>query len=610
MVKFNIFNIGNKDLVSSGLNLEKNNTYSGVENNYNKSIFGNDNEASLLTIDKQKLEKLKSICRNLIESGELNQKALERIDTLDEYDLSYLLKLDEDSMKRACKLLFVEKRKKQLNVSDITNLSLLPDEKFEKIKKFLFIENRMIQFNGNEILTLVNFSEDELKKAEPLLTIPGRGRFQFTDLEIAKLVTLQEEELEKIKPLLYVEDRYVQFDADNIVELVKLPPQLFDRALKALADDVNVEINGKNSELRIRKENVEHTIDIAKKIDHYITYGNYKDTNIPQNEDVLYYDEQGNIIKTLRIDVGNLPEIPDISITRADGTTIPIQWSTVNQTTGEINAERHYISPNGVTTDYEYTESENLKIIDYTIVDKDSNVLLDRHLTFEKISDNEYISSINGYIYKSIFKDNILTVIDIKSNEINEVDLSEICELEDNEIIDVIKNTPANLLMHLGKIPINIERDPFYFDSGKLENSDGLSIKLGTLTYINRWFSDFLAIFIHEFGHYLDFNIDDNSCSNISGVLDSDNTINRTFRKEYERFKQCTSEHQQECISYFTEYNLADDERVAETTMILNAGLPAYLANMRVSYFMEYFPETIAEISKAIDVQQEKLQNY
>ena len=109
---------------------------------------------------------------------------------------------------------------------------------------------------------------------------------------------------------------------------------------------------------------------------------------------------------------------------------------------------------------------------------------------------------------------------------------------------------------------------------------------------------------MHEYGHYLDSEIDSENNNAISG----DSELNAIFEEEFNAFIATSDGRQQAYISYFTEYDKvrAAQERVAEGNMLLNT-IPNKQFAIRSQYYQQNFPRTIAKIQELLNKRQKEL---
>jgi hypothetical protein len=179
-------------------------------------------------------------------------------------------------------------------------------------------------------------------------------------------------------------------------------------------------------------------------------------------------------------------------------------------------------------------------------------------------------------------------------------------------ILEILERVPANLLMVMDKLPIkSISLD--VDNSSKRENNacwreSERFIELGQyediIDEINNTNKEcvaefMLSTFMHEYGHYLDSDVETGLCEAISNNQD----LKAIYQEEIEAFGKSSTTQQQKYLSYFvkgiSEQRNAQ-ERVAEATMLLNT-IPGKSFSVRSVYFQENFPRTIAKINELIN---------
>ena len=98
---------------------------------------------------------------------------------------------------------------------------------------------------------------------------------------------------------------------------------------------------------------------------------------------------------------------------------------------------------------------------------------------------------------------------------------------------------------------------------------------------------------MHECGHFKDLSDKPNF-----EVISSNQELIETFRREFQAFKEDSTTTQQHAIQHLTRDGIT--EIVAETNMLIN-GFSTEETNYRDFCLQQYFPETIAIITKLLD---------
>ena len=110
------------------------------------------------------------------------------------------------------------------------------------------------------------------------------------------------------------------------------------------------------------------------------------------------------------------------------------------------------------------------------------------------------------------------------------------------------------------------------------------------------------ALYMHEFGHYLDSdkeNLKKHTISTSSEVVN-------IFKEELENLKYCTTSIEQNSMSHVIgkSYMDSESEIVADTNALLHTEEPTNAA--RLALFMQHFPRTIAKIAEILEEEESK----
>lgn len=124
-------------------------------------------------------------------------------------------------------LLYIPQRgESQFNALELAHLSKLDEVSIQNAKKRgLFAQKAAGKdhlMSAQSIAELAKIPDANWEKAQSLIHIPQRGDYQFSVKEITKLSELDTIQFAKAKDFLYVENREMQFNADSILELIKL----------------------------------------------------------------------------------------------------------------------------------------------------------------------------------------------------------------------------------------------------------------------------------------------------------------------------------------------------------------------------------------------------
>ena len=643
---------------------ERAKTLFNVESRGERQLCGTD-IAQLAKLPKDKFAHVKDLL--YVESRDEKQ--------FDGMEIASLAKLSEKEFERAKTLFNVDSRgDKQFYGAEIVELSKLSKEEFERAESLFYVDNREQQFAGYEIAALSKLSKEEFEHAKRLFNLPDR-LLQLSANDIVELVKLPEDKYAQAEKLLYLEERELNYGKDiatlaaltddeisnvsdymsdwyfNSYNLVLMAQNNCEELNQYLNENPNPEIvyTAGNS-IKFKNENMFYTYDKTGLIETgeeqkvpdsenikngtLTTYMNTKlnvkheilEGEIPNKNDIktvfeetlTFFDNDGNVIRTVTMKRNPTNGTLNVSETGKDGNQIPIQWESIDPYTGANITERHLISPEGVRTDFFCEESDKLKITDYVITDKDGKNLINVHQTFEQKSDNIFISSINTtgkpedtQIYKIIYtKDGKIKILDKNNKKTTVIDLKKYIPDEKSleKLLPTIKQLPAQVLLEFEEKPLtmgymeNIQHNAFWMSLSNtliLGNFDNTTDKENTL----------LAVITHELGHYLDlYNKDISKNTNYINSYDTEESkfadnpeIIAIYKEEFNAFIEKTTSAQQQYIDYFTDPNWIGQskERIAETHSLLYSK-EGSMINTRRLYLAEYFPRTVAAIMKLL----------
>ena len=108
------------------------------------------------------------------------------------------------------------------------------------------------------------------------------------------------------------------------------------------------------------------------------------------------------------------------------------------------------------------------------------------------------------------------------------------------------------------------------------------------------------GVFMHEFGHFLDTEID----SEKFGEISQNPEFLKVYKKELENFKHSSTSLMQEYVDYFIDHEGDDIGAQAETVAESHKILTSPHTETRTYYLQQNFPETIAKIAELLEKQQ------
>ena len=280
---------------------------------------------------------------------------------------------------------------------------------------------------------------------------------------------------------------------------------------------------------------------------------------------------------------------PDMDITECTLTKgEPISQIIKNPDGSVTYIEDFQMNQFGIDRIYTEKKDENGNILHssytYKITDTENEtVLMDISRSFEKLSNNSAINTINGIEYKLEYEDETKIIKISDGNKTKTIDFSsKLPSFSDDILWETIKKLPVDTLL---KIDRNIDKWHF------CEAEDSiLQARIKTLSTSNH-----PNIIDHEVGHLNSFEDD--------SIYFNDDLI-QTYGREMDVFKENMPYNEQLFVQYFSpraELMQADgyDEFVAETNIILNTyGIDYKKFKTRSQFLAKYFPETIAKIAQ------------
>lgn len=319
--------------------------------------------------------------------------------------------------------------------------------------------------------------------------------------------------------------------------------------------------------------------------------------NMPQpvliNEVRVIKDKDG---KTLRKEYTNQSDIPgvlNIKHVFPDGSEKVLSSASVDKKTGITSIKKDMTSLDGTRTEYLYEDDpQGNRISDYKITDKNGKVLLKNSQSFEVLSDNKFISAKNDKKYEITVNDKDIDIKDLNSKESSKIVFENYLDGNKDKILTVLKKMPGEELIALGKTTkhLNGIDDINYSTYGAVNKR----IKTG----------DNLYVMLHELGHAKDYNeVNVKEEETLKKSIFSNEKVNEVFEKEKEAFDKAFPTAQREHINYFIKTSEQKDglqETIAETNALLNTYNNEDLFSIRSQYLQQYFPKTIAEISKSL----------
>ncbi|MBD5402314.1 hypothetical protein HDR58_05885 [bacterium] len=528
-------------------------------------------------------------------------KYSDRTPQLSNIDIALLVKVGEHKLDQIDRLMNLENLETQLKGQDVAILADIDPEVFENLKEFLNVKGRVSQFTANDILDMAGFTPEQIQKVRFLCNMPNRDAIELDPTEIIALVNVLHPDL----------DNFIDENPDFTIEAINEK-----NATVILSSEDNLyafdSINGLFQIQEILRNNDNDTMtlmthnklanikQISTKIPDPIFEGSY----ILDKEEVQYFDEKGNLKETLNLIRGVNDGVIDVSRTLSDGTVIPVQHYTIDEKTGNMVIEKNLESPDGTSTEYYYEESENLQILSYKITDKNGDLLMYREQTIQQLGPNSFISSINDHAYCIKFEDSNITVFDEKSGKTAKIPIDgKVSEESRDYVLAILRQVPGNQLMLMDRFPIN---KILVGDGRALRNNAfwcavDKEINISELEGNEDFLDSITTIFMHEYGHYVD-----TDAEGFIGDISGDETLDMIYQEELKNFYKYSTIEQQDYIDYFTTFDGAAGERVAETNLLTNTK-PNGITALRSFYLQMFFPKTIAKISELIRDKEESV---
>lgn len=477
---------------------------------------------------------------------------------------------------------------------------VLDSDKYDKASKLLK-EYPKLELSLVQDFMNLELSFDELKtRAEKIYQQYSDSMQDRIACEIEKeklfssknapKIDVPQNEIVKIAP-------YKRGDCITIVQVTK----------DNVRNEYDLEFSGELIEAK-RATNIVRKFDEKTGIEHIIKLHPSKAYSLGDlqviEEVTRQYNKKGNIIEEVRLTPSCSVNNFNISITDKKGKMIPVQWASYDEKTGTTNVQKDFISPSGTKTQYYMEENDDFKLMEYKIVNKFGKVLMDRKQTIQKVSENEYITSLNNDVYKTVFNENSIVITQTKTGKTKTIDLNNLIKKKSDKdfYMNILKQVPANLLVHIDEF-LQLEHN--YKDENACANSK--MINFGS-------FGDFYAeslpgIFMHEFGHYLGrkYVDDDSTIKNTAVTLEDDDEISSNQQsvdimvisniENYDDVYKDMSELQKQ---YFCHYEEHKEELLGDATCLLNYGTIQFL-NARMTNLQWSMADDVAKCAKLID---------
>ena len=507
-------------------------------------------------------------------------------------------------------------RNNSMDKDTISNFRSLSDREYENAKQLIEADKKRL-FHADDIFLLAHDEEfiDKRIKIIQMLQHTENNNHLLAAINVNTLEDISDDDLQKITRLINIPDRKFALTAQEITMAAQLSDDYLDDLLK---NNPNFEIYKLDSNNCRIKENAQQ--DICKVYNYEakrpIGTIKFEDTEdgktIKIQEDfatnskrilctnssgtelyyekIYFYDNAGKITRTEDITNGVGGFDTCITTTEPNGNKKLVQWASVDEKTGERNLEKHFVSPEGVKTDY-YMEqsSDGTKVSEYRIVDRDGNVLLNQKRTFSKIGENKFQSSLNDKVYEMEYAEPIIKITDKNTGEVHKLDLTG--KVEDNkpELWNMLKQMSGDMLLKIENREFNK-----FLDGTGFPAWDPYEKILGAQIPIDNDDYESFGILMHEFGHFLDTYPDDSSV----GVISENNEFVEVYLGELNALKQNAPLWDKIKVDYFADHDGSEMAAREETVAECNLVLTGEYTSVRASILQKYFPKTIAKVAE------------
>jgi len=311
------------------------------------------------------------------------------------------------------------------------------------------------------------------------------------------------------------------------------------------------------------------------------------------NEIRVVRDKNGKTLRKEYTEQSEVAGVLNIKHVYPDGTEKILSQGYVDEKTGITTVKKDMTSLDGTRTQYLYeNDPQGNRISDYIITDKNGNVLLKNSQSFEVISDNKFISAKNDEKYEITVNEKEINIKNLKDNKDSKITFENYIDGNKEKILEALKKMPGEELIALSK---------------SVKHLNGIDdINYSTYGAVNKRIKtgDNLFVMLHELGHAKDYDeVDVKQEETLKKSIFSNKKINEIFEKEKAMFNEAFPAAQREHINYFIKTSEEKDglqETIAETNALLNTYNNEDLFSIRSQYLQQYFPRTVAELSKIL----------
>ena len=367
--------------------------------------------------------------------------------------------------------------------------------------------------------------------------------------------------------------------------------------------------SAQNPNLRISKINDgQNNYEITENFEIIEHNGKKKQYYYPIKEVSEIRDSNGKLLYTETRALSDVDGVVEIVRKYPDG-KIENLCQAIEDTNGNKTIIKNLTSLDGTKTQVNYESDLNGNYTQkYVIIDKDGNILLDDTKTFKKIDENTFISSHNGVELVTTYTNDKIAVCDMSGNILANIDINSLIQTDREVLINMLKGLSGEEIVSASK----------YVKKLILQKRLDSAINWQTG---EMYIGPHKFIFEHELGHGKDsfsitnpqkmhLSISDPNIrpEDVTFRISGDKQLQKIFNEEKTAFKNNLTTEQGNYVEYFMnsgniptlDHGLS--ETVAETNAILNSPNSQITLSFRTQYLQQYFPKTIAYISKMLDI--------
>lgn len=497
----------------------------------------------------------------------------------------------------------------KVNGEFVYMLASQPLDKLNEIKFYSEVKNEKgeTKYDGK---ALMNFNDkanaEDLIKVRPLtktslspkniVALSQEKELPDMNKLSDKILEIQKEQGKDIEEISAVKDDYKNKEVLVVVKNGNIKiTKAFDKNLNAIYNEKRVE-DKENNIIRT------YTKDYRNNSTSEITSTFDKDAEfeVVTSEIRTQYNKNGKIEYTEKTTPSEVQGVLNVTRTNKDGSKTILSSGKIDKKTGIESVKKDMTSLDGTKTNYLYeNDPQGNRILDYKITDKKGKVLLNLSEAFEVINENKFISSRGEERYQIDVTDKGLKVQNLKDkNKKAEFKIGKELDDKPQMLINTLKQIPGDELI---KMRENIDTLVGLDNCLDSKYNGGLeAIFTG----------DNAFLLTHEIGHTIDFKNTDISTNEsyektFKNTITMDKEVNKIYDEEMSNFLKAFPDAQRKHIDYFIrkEKHIGGEkggvsETIAETNALINSPKTDNSLRFRTQYLQQYFPKTIAEITK------------